>query len=356
MSRLASQWCRGLTPYTPGEQPRGGVLVKLNTNECPYPPSRAVTAAIKALPGSALRLYPDPGAGELKRAAAAAMGLDAENVFAAAGSDQALTLAMMAFCARGGAVWYPDITYGFYKVTADMMGLKSVRPPLDESFGLNIADYLDATGPVIIANPNAPTGLMIPVADIVRLLESDRDRLVIIDEAYVDFSGQETCARLVNDYDNLLVVHTFSKSRALAGMRLGFAYGDAALIEDIERVKGAFDPYNLSIVAVKAGVAAFGDAAYLRETARMIAATRARSEDELRRRGFAVVPSSANFIFAAHPKMDGASLAAALRKKGVLVRQFGGARTGAYIRISVGLDSEMAALMAALDGILEGKA
>ena len=354
MSRFLSEAVQNMTPYTPGEQPQDKSYIKLNTNECPYGPSLLVREAVEKFENGSLRLYPDPDSAALRQAAAAAYGIRPEQVFAGGGSDEALAYAFMAFFDKGDAVLFPDITYGFYQVYADLFMLSAKIIPLTEDYRVRIADYFGAEGHIFLANPNAPTGIVLPVADIEQILQKNPNKLVIVDEAYVDFSPGASCVGLIDKYDNLLVIQTFSKSRALAGMRLGFAFGNADLIAGLERVKYSFNPYNLDRLSVAVGIAALADKEYLARITRQIIATRERTTAALQALGFAVLPSGSNFLFAASPAIGGGALYLALKDAGILVRHFAKARIRDFVRITIGTDDEMNSLLRAVEKILAG--
>jgi len=349
MSRYWSEVVHGLTPYVPGEQPRHGALVKLNTNENPYPPSPKALDAIRAATGDALRLYPDPTALALRRTIAAAHGLSPEQVFVGNGSDEVLAHAFVALLKQARPLVFPDISYGFYPVYCGLFGITHRTLPLDARFGIDLAAYAAAdAGAVIFPNPNAPTGCALPRADIARLLEARRDLVVLVDEAYVDF-GAESCVPLIAEHPNLLVVHTLSKSRSLAGLRVGFAMGDAALIEALVRVKDSFNSYPLDRLALAGAQAAIEDSAHFETTRAAVIASRKRLVAALQALGFDVLPSQANFVFARHAAREGRALAAALRERGILVRRFEAPeRIAQHLRITVGTDAQCDALVAAL--------
>lgn len=354
MSRYWSDIVHQLTPYVPGEQPKIAGLVKLNTNECPYPPSPRVLQAIAEQTGEALRLYPDPQATALREAIARHHGLKAEQVFVGNGSDEVLAHVFMALLRHQAPLLHPDISYSFYPVYARLYGITTREIPLDEQFAIRVDDYLaaPANGGIIFPNPNAPTGMALPLSEVRRLLQGNRESVVVVDEAYVDF-GAESAARLVDEFPQLLVVHTLSKSRALAGLRVGYALGHPDLIEALVRVKDSFNSYPLDRLAIAGGVAAMDDVAWFKDTCRRTIATRERMAAALRDRGFEVLPSAANFVFARHPRHDGAELAAGLREQRVLVRHFRRPeRIAAFLRISVGTEEQTDALLAALDTVL----
>ena len=342
MSRFLSEEAGRLAPYTPGEQPRDQQYVKLNTNESPFPPSPRVLEAIAR--ETRLNLYSDPTCAQLTEAIAKRYGLAPENVLTGNGSDEILAFAFRTFCGTGRGVAYPDITYSFYRSQAALFGLEANVIPLREDFSLCVDDYMDFPGTVVIANPNAPTGMAIPPSDIRRLLEADPDRVVIVDEAYVDFGG-ESCVPLISDFDNLLVVQTMSKSRCLAGGRLGFALGSPELIAGLNRVKYSFNPYNVNRLSIVAGAAAMEDEAYFQSCCAAIRQTRTRTVEQLQALGFTVLPSQANFVFAKSDRLSGEALYRGLKERGVLVRWWaGGGRIEDYLRITIGSDEQMAVL------------
>ena len=343
MSRFLSPEAARLAPYTPGEQPRDQQYIKLNTNESPFPPSPRVLAALSRAEAGKLNLYSDPTCAPLVDAIARRYGLGAENVLPGNGSDEVLAFAFRAFCGVGIPVAYPDITYGFYKSQAALFGLEARVVPLREDFTLRVEDYLDFPGTIVIANPNAPTGIAVPRADIQRLLEADPDRVVIVDEAYVDF-GAESCVPLICRYDNLLVTQTMSKSRSLAGGRVGYALGGAELIAALNRVKYSFHPYNVNRLSILAGAAAVEDEAYFRACTAAIRETRAWTTERLEALGFTVLPSQANFVFARHGRLPGGELYRKLKENGILVRWFDADRIRDFVRITVGSREQMEAL------------
>ena len=352
MSRFLSREAGRLAPYTPGEQPTDAQYIKLNTNESPFPPSPKVVKAISRAELLKLDLYPDPTCGTLHRAIAAYYGLKPENVLAANGSDEVLAFAFRAFCGEGKGVAYADITYGFYKSQAALFGLNATVIPLREDFTLNVDDYMDFPGTIVIANPTAPTGMTVPRTDIQRLLEANPDRVVIVDEAYVDF-GAESCVPMIYRYDNLLVTQTMSKSRSLAGGRVGYALGSPELIADLNRVKYSFHPYNVNRLSIAAGAAAVADEAYFAACTAAIRQTRAWTVGELENLGFTVLPSQANFVFARHSQLPGETLYRKLKENGVLVRWFDADRIRDYIRITIGSMEQMETLVEELTAILE---
>ncbi|HEY9236202.1 MULTISPECIES: histidinol-phosphate transaminase [Phenylobacterium] len=351
MSRYWSALVRELKPYVPGEQPRIPDLVKLNTNENPYGPSPRALAAIAAEAGDDLRLYPDPEATALRETLARYHGVRPEQVFVGNGSDEVLAHAFAALLKHERPLLFPDITYSFYPVYCRLFGIGFEAVPLDEGFGLRTADYVRQAGAIILPNPNAPTGVALPRAEIEALLRVQPDVPVVIDEAYVDFGG-ESAIPLIAKHPNLLVVQTMSKSRALAGLRVGYAIGDAALIEGLVRVKDSFNSYPLARTSQAGAIASVEDDAYFQDRRAAVIASRTRMEAELRRLGFEVLPSAANFVFARHPEHEGATLAKALRERAVLVRHFAAPRISDHLRITVGTDRQINRLIAALEEIL----
>ena len=350
MSRFSSERLAALDPYVPGEQPRDMKYVKLNTNESPFPPAPAVLQAVAAEAGK-LNLYCDPDCTRLRAAAAALYGLAPENILPVNGSDEALYFAFTAFCGSARPMAFADITYGFYPVFAAVTGTPAHILPLREDFSLDPADYCGLHENIVLANPNAPTGIALAPADIEKILLSNPDNVVIVDEAYVDFGG-ESCVPLIGKYDNLLVVQTFSKSRSLAGARLGFALGNAALIGDLNTVKFSTNPYNVNRMTQAAGVAAIASQDYTLENCRRIAENRVYTTKALEDMGFRVLPSKANFLFAAHPAAAGQALYRALKDRGVLVRWFDKPRIREWLRITIGSREQMDALLAAMKTIL----
>jgi histidinol-phosphate aminotransferase len=351
MSRFWSAVVHGLTPYVPGEQPQISGLVKLNTNEHPYGPSPLALAAIQEAACDDLRLYPDPNAAQLKAALAQRHGVQAAQVFVGNGSDEVLAHAFMALLHQERALWFPDVTYSFYPVYCGLYGVAHRTIPLDENLAVRVDDYrpqgAQQAGAIIVANPNAPTGRLLSLADIERLVQANADIPVIIDEAYVDFGGESAIA-LVDSYPNLLVVHTFSKSRSLAGLRVGYAVGHADLIEGLERVKNSFNSYPLDRLALAGAMASVRDEAHFEHACRRVIATREQLHEDLQALGFEVLPSAANFVFARHPAHAGAALAQALRERAILVRHFAAPRIQDYLRITVGTDEQCAQLVRVL--------
>ena len=344
---------RELVPYVPGEQPRIPGLIKLNTNENPYPPSPLVLQAIVEAAQQGLQRYPDPESGALRRAIARHHGVDAAQVFAGNGSDEVLAHAFYAFFQQPLPLLMPDVTYSFYRVYCQLYGIAADLVPLDENLQLDVDAFAGRpAGGVVVANPNAPTGSPVALPAIERLLASHPDAVVLVDEAYVDF-GASSAIALVGRYPNLLVVHTLSKSRSLAGLRVGFAVGQASLIEALDRVKNCFNSYPLGLPGQAGAQAAFEDTAYFEQTRQAVMASREWLVRELSALGFAVLPTAANFVFARHPRHDAATLAAALRVRLILVRHFRQPRIDQHLRISVGTPEQCEALVQALRALVQ---
>ncbi|MCI8909938.1 MAG: histidinol-phosphate transaminase [Oscillibacter sp.] len=353
MSRFLSPEAALLAPYTPGEQPQDQQYIKLNTNESPFPPSPKVLQALSRAELLKLNLYSDPACARLNEAIARRYELSPEHVISGNGSDELLAFAFRAFCGKGRPVAYADITYGFYQAQAALFGLDARIIPLREDFSLCVDDYMDFPGTIVIANPNAPTGIAAPREDIQRLLEADPDRVVIVDEAYVDF-GAESCVPMIFRHDNLLVVQTMSKSRSLAGGRLGFALGSPALIDGLNRVKYSFNPYNVNRLSILAGSAAMADEDYFRSCCRTIQENRAWTARALEDLGFTVLPSQTNFLFVKSDRFSGEELYRKLKENGILVRWWpGSGRICDYVRITIGSLEEMAALTGEIERLLE---
>jgi len=347
MNPYWSALARELHPYAPGEQPRIADLVKLNTNENPYPPSPKALEAIRAAANGDLRLYPDPEARALRGALAAYHGVSAENIFVGNGSDEVLAHAFAALLKHDKPLLFPDVTYSFYPVYAQLTGVTYETVPLDTELGVRIADYSRPCGAIILANPNAPTSLAHPLAGIEALVAGHADIPVVIDEAYVDYGG-ESALSLLARHPNLLIVRTFSKSRALAGLRVGYAVGDPGLIEALVRVKDSFNSYPLGAAAQAGALASVEDEAYFQARLKEVILERGAITEGLARLGFEVLPSATNFVFARKPGVAGAELAAALRERAVLVRHFAKPRSADYLRITVGTPAQTARLLAAL--------
>ena len=352
MSKFLSPTLAAVTPYTPGEQPQDQQYIKLNTNESPYLPSPAVIAAVSEHEVEKLRLYSDPACADLLKAAAAHFGLQPEQIMPGNGSDENLFFALRAFCDADHPLAYADITYGCYGVWCGLMHIPSHIIPLKEDFTLDPKDYYGLNQTIVLANPNAPTGIALPRAEIEGILKANPNNVVIVDEAYVDFGG-ESCVPLIDQYENLLVVQTFSKSRQLAGARLGLAMGNAKLIADLNRVKFSLNPYNINRLTLKAGQAALEDTAYFEKTRTAIMDTRAWTMQQLTDRGFTVLDSRANFVFASTERINGGVLYKKLKENGILVRHFDASRIDNWLRITIGTPEQMQALMDAVDKILE---
>ena len=351
MSRYWSDIVKQLTPYVPGEQPKLTKLVKLNTNEHPYPPSPGVLEAISSAGADALRRYPDPESTELRQAFARRNGLRPEQVFLGNGSDEVLAHVFQALLQHTLPIFFPDITYSFYPVWCELYGIQWQEIPLQQDFSLDTKDYCGANGGIIIPNPNAPTGVLLDLAGIRRLLGQNPESVVVIDEAYIDFGG-ESAAALIDEYENLLVVQTMSKFWALAGLRVGVAMGNAALIDGLQRVKNSFNSYPLDVLAQRAGVAALADEAYFAQTGQRVVATRERLSGAMAKLGFEVLPSAANFILVSHPEKAARDLFAGLRSRGIIVRYFDRPRIDQHLRISIGTDEQCEELLLALAELL----
>lgn len=351
MSRFFSRRYDALEPYTPGEQPKDQQYIKLNTNESPFPPSPAVEAVVRR-EAPLLRLYSDPESTELTKKLAARYHLAPEQVLVTNGSDEALNFAFMAFADETRPLAFADITYGFYPVFAQLNHIPYTQIPLKDDFTLDPADYLNLGKAIVLANPNAPTGLPLKLCDLERILESNAGTVVIVDEAYVDF-GAESAVQLIDRYENLLVTQTFSKSRSLAGARVGYAMGNAALIADLNTIKYSTNPYNVSRLDAAAACAALDEDAYYMETCRTIAENRAWTTQQLQKLGFTVTASKSNFVFARTERISGLALYEKLKARGILIRHFEKPRIRAYNRITVGTREQMQALIAAITAILE---
>lgn len=350
MTKYWSTLTQSLKPYVPGEQPQDQEYLKLNTNENPFAPSELTQKAIRDSVSDALRLYPDPEALKLKTAIADYYGVDVSEVFVGNGSDEVLAFSFMAFFKNGKKIAFPDITYSFYPVYCTLFDIEYLCVPLTDSYTIDIDRFPDGVGGIIFPNPNAPTGVYLGLNSIEALLARRSDIVVIVDEAYVDFGG-DSCVCLLNKYPNLLVVQTLSKSRSLAGLRVGFAIGNKDLIQGLDRVKNSFNSYPLDALAINGAVAAFQDKDYFEQCCAEIIRVREWVAGELEALSYLVLPSKSNFLFARHPRIDGATLYAALKKKGILVRHFDVARIQDYVRISIGTHKDMARLLAALKSL-----
>ena len=352
MSRFLNERYQSLEAYTPGEQPRDMVYIKLNTNESPYPPAPSVVAAMTGEEVENLRLYSDPTGLSLKQKLAELYELKTENIFLSNGSDDILNFAFMAFADSRGAA-FADITYGFYPVYGELHNVNAQIIPLEEDFSLDYRKYCGRDKMIVIANPNAPTGMEIPLWQIQEILKTNPDSVVVIDEAYVDFGGT-SCYKLIENYDNLLVVRTFSKSRCLAGARLGYAFGSPELIEDLEKLKYSTNPYNVNRLTMMLGCKTVDAEPYYREVSEKIQSARAWAVDALDNLGFQVLPSKANFIFARHPAVPGTELYTGLRQRGILVRHFTKERIKDFVRITIGTQAQMESLVDALKKMTGG--
>jgi len=351
MSKFWNNNTGNLEPYVPGEQPQDKKYIKLNTNENPYPPSPKVMEAIAKANDEGLRLYPDPLCQQLNTAIADYYNLELDQVFTGNGSDEVLAFAWQAFWGPEKKIAYPDITYSFYPVYSQMFQTQATAIPLDESFAIGVGDYEGDWDGIVIANPNAPTGRFLDLVTIEKILIGHSDTLVLVDEAYIDFGGQ-SAVTLINQYDNLLVVQTMSKSRSLAGMRIGYAMGHKDLIEGLNRVKNSINSYTMDRLALVAGAAAMTDQPYFEEACRKVIRTREQTSRDLKALGFDVLPSKANFLFAAPSKMASETLFQRLKDRGILVRYFNKPRIKAYLRISIGTDDEMARMISVMKELL----
>lgn len=351
MKELWSRRIRDMVPYVPGEQPQDRKYIKLNTNENPYPPSPLALEALKEAANADLRLYPDPECIDLRRAVADFYGLSPENVFCGNGSDEILSFSFQAFFDKERPVAFPDITYSFYEVYVKYLDLTAELIPLREDFSLPVEEFLDCPGGAVLANPNAPTGQWIELEDVERILRANQGRVVILDEAYVDF-GCESCVKLIEKYPNLLVVQTLSKSRSLAGLRVGFALGQPELIAGLRCVRDSINSYTVDRAAAAIAKGAVEDRAYFEETRKKIIKTREKAAKELCELGFWVGESRTNFLFIRHPEKPGKELFTALRERGILVRRWDIPRIAEYLRVSIGTDREMEVLRETLAELL----
>ncbi len=351
MSKFLNERISSLTPYEPGEQPKQREYIKLNTNESPFPPSKKCLELAKEQ-AKLSHLYPDPNCTELTRLVALELGVKESQVILTNGSDEVLNFAFMAYCDQDRPAVYSDITYGFYKVFAKLNGIESKVIPLKEDFSIDVDDFIKEQGTIIIANPNAPTGLLLSLSEIEKILKSNRDRVVIIDEAYIDFGG-ESAVKLIDKYDNLLVTQTFSKSRSLAGARLGFGVANENLIADLMRIKYSTNPYNVNRLTMAMGMGAILDKEYFNKNCKDIIKNREKTKLDLEKLGFYVTDSKANFLFAKTDKIDGKNLYLRLKEKGVLVRHFDTDRIREYIRITVGNSDQMKKFIKAVCDVLE---
>lgn len=345
---------RKVVPYVPGEQPKQAGIIKLNTNENPYPPAPGVKKALDQMDHGEFRLYPDPESGVLVKALAAYYGVSEKQVFVGVGSDDVLAMAFLTFFNTGKPILFPDITYSFYDVWADLFRMPYEQIPLDEAFQIRAEDYIGREcGGIVIANPNAPTGAFLPLTEIEKIVAANRDVVVIVDEAYVDF-GAESALPLLKKYDNLLLVQTFSKSRAMAGMRIGYAFGNEKLIGYLSDCRFSFNSYPMNRPALAAGAAALADEAYFKEICGRIIETRERIKKELRELGFSFMDSRTNFVFAAHERVSAKEIFEMLKEKKIYVRYFAKPRIDNYLRITIGTDAEMDRLLSVLREYLVG--
>ena len=351
MSTFFSAQLKNLAPYTPGEQPQDQQYVKLNTNESPYPPSAGVIAALNDKEAADLRLYSDPECKELKKALAGYYGVEPENIYVGNGSDEALNFAFLSYATDGRGGAFADITYGFYPVFADLYHIPVQIVPLKPDFSIDPKDYYGLNKTIVIANPNAPTGLALSRDEMEGIIKANPDSVVVVDEAYVDF-GAESCVELTKTYPNLLVVQTYSKSRSMAGARLGYAIGNADLIRDLETVKFSTNPYNVNRLTLRAGVQAIAEQDYYTENCKKIMATRAYTKEKLEALGFTVLDSRSNFLFAMKPGTDGGAIYRGLKERGVLVRHFDKDPIRDYNRITIGTPEQMDIFLKKLEELL----
>ena len=353
MSNFLISKYKDVEPYVPGEQPRDKKYIKLNTNESPYPPSEAVLKAVKDSARS-LQLYPDPACRDLKAALAGSLGLEPENILPTNGSDEVLSLSFMAYAHDEKPAYYADVTYGFYDVLSGLFNVKAEHFALESDFTIDIERYCGLDyGLIVVANPNAPTGIAIGVDGIEKICKESPQCIVLIDEAYVEF-GAESCVGLVTKYPNLIVSRTYSKSMSLAGARLGYAIADSDRIRELETLKYTLNPYSVNRTALAAGVAAVEDIEYYRNNCNLVADTRDKTSERLRNLGFGLTDSKTNFVFCRHPGVEASELSDKLRQAGILVRHFTGERTNDWLRISIGTTEDMLALTNALEKILNG--
>lgn len=351
MTNYWSSIVNKLNPYIPGEQPKTQNIIKLNTNENPYGPSPEVIEALKNEAASTIRLYPDPNCDRVKTAIADYYKIDSSQVFVGNGSDEVLAHTFQGLLKQDRPILFPDITYSFYPVYCGLYGVEYETIPVTESFEIRVDGYFRPNGGIIIANPNTPTGILLSLDEIERLLIRNDQIVVVNDEAYIDFGG-ESCVPLIKTYPNLLVIQTLSKSRSLAGLRVGFAMGDSNLIEALERIKNSFNSYPLDRFAIAGAIAAIEDSAYFEKIRNIVIQTRERLVGQLKEIGFDVLPSAANFVFARHPEKDAGELSRQLREKSILVRYFPKPRIDQFLRISIGTEDQCKALVAALGEIL----
>ena len=357
MSKFWNDKIKEIEPYVPGEQPKDKKYIKLNTNENPYAPSEKVIEKIKSMNLEDLKLYPDPDVSELRKVIAEYFSkkiderITKEQIFVGNGSDEVLALIFMTFFNKGDKVYYPDITYSFYPVYADLFDLKEVKIPLNENFEIEIDKYFGVDGHIIITNPNAPTSIALKLEEVEEIVKKNPNQLVVVDEAYIDF-GAESAVKLVNKYDNVLVVQTFSKSRSFAGMRLGYAIGSGNIIEGLNRLKFSFNSYTIDRISIEAGIESFKDDDYFVKINAKIIETREKTVKKLKELGFKVLNSSANFIFISHNKVFAGDLYKQLKDNGILVRYFAKDRIDNYLRVTIGTDEEMEIFIEKLEKLL----
>lgn len=353
MSKFANERINALAAYVPGEQPTDQKYIKLNTNESPYMPSPLICEHLTE-EAARLNLYPQPDGTVLINKIADLLSVKPENVILGNGSDEILNFAFLSFCSDKKGLAFPDVTYGFYKVMCEMYGIPYKEIPTDDKFNINLDDYMGLDCNIVIANPNAPSGIYLSVEALEKVVASNPENVVIIDEAYVDF-GNESAVKLIDKYDNLLITRTFSKSRSLAGARLGFAVGNENLIADMNKVKFSTNPYNIDRLTQVIGASVIDNDSYYMNCCKEIVATRKYTVNELSKMGFETIPSGTNFVFTRHPDLQGEEIYLKLKKMGILVRYFGGEKTKDYVRITIGTKKEMTALSFSLKKILEGK-
>ena len=353
MNKFLSNKAKSIEPYTPGEQPKDKNYIKLNTNESPYPPSPNVKKALIESNFDDLRLYPDPNVSDLKKEIAELYNVNTNNIFIGNGSDEILAFSFMAFFNKGDKVYYPNITYSFYSVYSSLFDLNEVKIPLKDDFSIDINDYKNLDAGIFIANPNAPTGLMLTLSQIEEIIINNRNNIVIVDEAYIDFAETESAYKLVNKYDNLLVIQTFSKSRALAGIRLGFAIGNENLIQGLKNIKYSFNSYTINRLSIIAGIEAIKDKDYFKDTVNKVITTREKTKIKLKELGFNVLDSKSNFIFISHKNVFAEDLYVKLRENGILVRYFKTDLINNYIRVTIGTDEEMNIFVEKIENIIK---
>ncbi|AEM23485.1 Histidinol-phosphate aminotransferase [Brachyspira intermedia PWS/A] len=353
MSKFLSDKAKSIEPYTPGEQPKDKNYIKLNTNESPYPPSPNVKKALIGSSFDDLRLYPDPNVSDLKIEIAELYNVHTNNIFVGNGSDEILAFSFMAFFNKGDKVYYPNITYSFYSVYSSLFDLNEVKIPLKDDFSIDINDYKNLDAGIFIANPNAPTGLLLTLSQIEEIIINNRNNIVIVDEAYIDFAETESAYKLVNKYDNLLVIQTFSKSRALAGIRLGFAIGNENLIQGLKNIKYSFNSYTINRFSIIAGIEAIKDNNYFKDTVNKVIKTREKTKIRLKELGFNVLDSKSNFIFISHKNVFAEDIYMKLRDNGILVRYFKNDLINNYIRVTIGTDEEMDIFVEKIENIIK---